>query len=319
MYENILLIILGFALLVFGADLLIKGASNIAKKFHIPELLIGLTIVAVGTSLPELIITITSAEKNSTDLIIGNAIGSNICNLLLILGLTTIINPIRIGKDVRNIHLPCCLISELIVLGLGIGILGSPNNLINKKDGIILFIGYLMYFSYPIIIEIKDIIKTRKEEKKQKDKNNVLLSIMYILIGIIMLKFGGDFVVDEASRIATIFGISERVIGLTIVAIGTALPELITSIIAAINKDTDLAVGNLIGSCILNLFLILGIGAIITPLAFSPEFIQNMVFLIISTIIICLFTFMKEKGMLTRIQGGILVYLFVIYIVKLFI
>ena len=318
MLEIVFLMVLGFILLVLGADFLIKGASNIAKKFNISELIIGLTIVAVGTSLPELIITIVSAGKKSTDLIIGNAIGSNICNLLLILGITSIINPISINKEVRKIHLPVAIFSEIIVLSLGIGILKSPNKLIDRIDGIILLISYLLYFAYSVIVEIKDIIKTEKQTHN-KTEINLIFSIISIIIGIIMLKYGGDFVVEQSSKIATICGISERVIGLTIVAVGTALPELITSIISAIKKDIELATGNLIGSCILNLLLIIGVGAIITPLPFEIEFIENLLILIIATIAIYIFSIIGKKDKITRIQGGILPYSFIIYVVKLFI
>jgi len=151
------MLIIGFLLLIVGADLLVKGSGNIAKKFNIPEILIGLTIVALGTSMPELIITISSASQNATDLIIGNAIGSNLCNLLLILGAIAILRPIIIDKETRFVHLPVALFSTIVVLCLGIGILGSPNNLINRTDGIILLVLYFIYFLYPIIIEIKDI------------------------------------------------------------------------------------------------------------------------------------------------------------------
>ena len=264
-----MMIIIGFLLLIVGADILIKGSSNIAKKFNIPEILIGLTIVALGTSMPELIITISSANQNATDLIIGNAIGSNLCNLLFIMGIIAILRPISIDKETRYIHLPVALFSTIAVLCLGIGILGSANNIISRNDGIILVLLYAIYFLYPVIIEIKDIKKSVEEEKKKHIKTkSTLLSILFIILGVIALKNGGDIVVKEATEIAARHNISERVIGLTIVAIGTALPELVTSIIAVIKNEGDLAVGNLIGSCILNSFLILGTGAIITTIAF---------------------------------------------------
>ena len=313
------MLIIGFILLVWGADLLVKGSSNIAKKFHIPEMLIGLTIVALGTSMPELIITLSSAKQNATDLIIGNAIGSNLCNLLLIMGLVAILRPIKLDKDTKFIHLPVALISTLAVLGLGVGILGSPQNLINKTDGIILVMAYFLYFLYPIIVEIKDIKNTIKENHKKHVKTtNIFISIFLVLIGAILLKIGGDLVVNEATEIAIKYNISERVIGLTIIAVGTALPELITSIIAVIKKDDDLATGNLIGSCILNSFLILGTGAIITPLAFSGAFINNLVLLSFSIILIWLFGFIGKKDTITRGQALILLILYLGYMINLF-
>ena len=236
MFLNFLMIIIGFLLLILGADFLVRGSSNIAKKFHIPEMLIGLTIVALGTSAPELIITITSAGSGTTDLIIGNAIGSNLCNLLFILGFMSLITPIEIDKEAVKIHIPIALIASIIILCMGLGILGSTKGFIDRKDGVILILLFIAYFIYPIITEIKDIAKTYKENKKlhQKQGGNVLLSILLIIVGVVLLKYGGDFVVDYATNIAEQLGISERVIGLTIVAIGTAMPEIITSIIVVI-------------------------------------------------------------------------------------
>lgn len=313
------MLIVGFLLLIVGADLLVKGSSNIAKKFNIPEILIGLTIVALGTSMPELIITISSASQNATDLIIGNAIGSNLCNLLLIMGIIAFLRPITIDKETKFIHLPVALFSTIVVLSLGLGILGSPNNIISRTDGIILVVLYLLYFLYPIIIEIKDIRTSMKENKKKHIKaKGTLLSILFIIVGIIALKSGGDIVVNEATEIAIKYGISERVIGLTIVAIGTALPELITSIIAVIKKEGNLAVGNLIGSCILNSFLILGTGAIITPLAFSREFLLNLILLIFSIILIWVCCFIGKKNTITRYNAMLLLIIYSVYIVNLF-
>ncbi|MGN1271306.1 MAG: sodium:calcium antiporter [Clostridia bacterium] len=192
---------------------------------------------------------------------------------------------------------------------------------ISRKDGVILLILFALYFLYPIITEINDIVTTYKQEKNLKEKQQIKLipSIIFIIIGIVLLKYGGDFVVDYATSIAQMFNVTERVIGLTIVAIGTALPELITSIFAVIKKDSDLAVGNLVGSCVLNLFLILGTGAIITPLEFSNEFNNNLILLAISTVLIWLFNFIGKKNTITRIKGATLLLIFTAYMTKLFI
>lgn len=313
------MIIIGFLLLIIGADLLVRGASDVAKKFHIPEMLIGLTIVALGTSFPELMITITSAQKNATDLIIGNAVGSNLCNLLLIMGLVAIIQPVKIDKETKFVHIPVALISTLVVLGMGMGILGSSSNVISKIDGIILVTLFLIYFLYPIIIEIKDILGSVKENKKNHIKTEKLvLSIFFIILGVILLKAGGDLVVNNSTEIALKYGISESVIGLTIIAIGTALPELITSIIAVFEKDENLAIGNLIGSCILNSFLILGTGALITPLAFSAELIYDLILLTFSIILIWAFCFVGKKNTITRYNATLLLVIFSIYFINLF-
>ncbi len=320
MLVTIFLIIIGFLLLIFGADLLVRGSSNIAKRFHIPEMLIGLTIVALGTSMPELMITISSANKGATDLIIGNAIGSNLCNLLLILSVTAILRPIELEGDVKIVHLPVAYLSTLAILIMGVGAFGSQPGVISKKDGELLIILYGIYFLYPILIEIKDIWKSGRENKKnhEKPKISILLSLVFVAIGAILLKFGGDLVVDEASELATLFGISQSVIGLTIVAIGTALPEMITSIIAIIKEEGGLAVGNLIGSCILNAFLILGTGAIITPLTFSSEFYSDLILLASSILFIWISCFIGRKDTITRYKAGVLLVAYVIYMIQLF-
>ena len=329
MINDILMIILGFVLLVVGADMLVKGASNIAKKFHIPEMLIGLTIVAIGTSAPELIITITSTQSSSTDLIIGNAIGSNLCNLLFILGLMAVIRPVKIDKEARNFHIPIAFLASTVILLMGLGILGNSTQYINQIEGFFLVILFIVYFSYPIIKEFEDIINSYKKEKlerqnssnknSKKKKINIPFSLLLIIVGVFLLKYGGDFVVDSATNIALYFNISERVIGLTVVAIGTALPELVTSIFAVIRKDTDIAVGNLVGSCVLNLFLILGIGAMITPLEFTPDFIQNLFLLCSMTLVLWLFNFMGKRDTITRPKGLVLLGVFALYMVSLFV
>lgn len=321
MFMYSIMIVIGFVLLVLGAELLVRGSSNIASKFHIPEMLIGLTIVALGTSAPELIITVTSAFSGNTDLIIGNAIGSNLCNLLFILGLMAIIRPIFIDEDAKKIHIPIAFLSVLVILFIEISHISSNPSFIGRVDGIILVILFLAYFTYPIFSEIKDIRKAYKENMNEESAKNIkiFVQIIFIIIGIVLLKFGGDFVVDYSTEIAQALGISERVIGLTIVAIGTAMPELITSIIAVIRKDTDLAVGNLVGSCVLNLLLILGVGAIITPLEFSNEFTQNLILLAISTLILWIFNFIGKKNTITRFKGFILLIIFTFYMVGLFV
>ena len=381
MFFYIFMCIIGFILLVAGADLLVRGASNIASKFHIPEMIIGLTIVALGTSAPELIITINSALNGSTDLIIGNAIGSNLCNLLLILGLMAILRPVLIDRDAKHIHIPISLATALVILFIELTEFSSHSLYIDRIDGIILVILFLIYFTYPIVIEVKKIMKsysgkkeatasgnedaqsieesvennidyklevsntenesdniyTSSQEEQNKEslvnkfKNiivstfkgnkpiSIWFSIVFTIIGVVLLKYGGDFVVDYATNIAQQFDISERVIGLTIVAIGTAMPELVTSIIATFRKDTDLAVGNLVGSCVLNLFLILGIGAIITPLAFSADVTQNLILLCVSTFILWLFNFIGKKNTITRFKGLILLLIFAGYMWSLFV
>lgn len=242
MLFDILLIVIGFIFLVLGADVLVKGCSNIAKKFHIPEVIIGLTIVAIGTSMPEIIITIDSAVAGHADLIIGNAIGSNLCNILLILGLISLIRPVEIENETKRIHIPAAIISTILVMIIGNGLLGTGKFIITKIEGFILLGLSIIYFSLPIVTAIKDIRKTQCKEETENNKISTIKAIINIILGIILLKYGSDFVVDNSIKLAEEFNVSQRVIGLTIIAIGTALPELITSIVASIKKDTDMAV-----------------------------------------------------------------------------
>ena len=272
--------------------------------------------MAIGTSMPELMITVTSARKENVDLIIGNAIGSNFCNLLLILGIMSVINPVKIDKDTRKFHLPVAIFSALIILSMGTNMFRTNVNTIGLYSGLTLIFMFLIYFAYPIFVEIKDIMDNYKN-KELGNKINVLMCIFNIIIGVVLLKFGGDFVVDNSIKIATMLNVSQTIIGMTIIAVGTAMPELITSIVATIKKDSDLAIGNLVGSCALNLFLILGIGALITPLTFSAEFNLSLILLAVATAIIWLLNFMGKKHTITRTKGFGLMCMYAMYMVYL--
>lgn len=231
-----------------------------------------------------------------------------------------LLKPIEVDEDAKNIHIPVSFLAALLILLMGLGVFYGETGVISKTDGIILIILSVIYFIYPIILEIKDVAETYIRDKNNKTNDiKIWKSILFIVLGIVLLKYGGDFVVDYSIQIARMLNISERVIGLTIVAIGTALPELVTSIFAVIKKDTDLAVGNLVGSCVLNLLLILGIGALITPLIVSNEFIQNLLILLGTNLLIWLFNFIGKKNYISRIQGSILIVIFGAYIIKLFI
>lgn len=231
-----------------------------------------------------------------------------------------LLRPIEVDEDAKNIHIPVSFLASLLILLMGLGVFYGEPGVISKTDGIILIILSVIYFIYPIILEIKDIAETYSRDKNNKTNDiKIWKSILFIVLGIVLLKYGGDFVVDYSIQIARMLNISERVIGLTIIAIGTALPELVTSIFAVIKKDTDLAVGNLVGSCVLNLLLILGIGALITPLKVSNEFIQNLLILLGTNLLIWLFNFIGKKNYISRIQGSILIVIFGAYIIKLFI
>lgn len=320
MVIQILILIFGFILLVTGANTLINGASGIAKKFNIPEILIGLTIVALGTSLPELVVTIISAATDNTDILVGNVIGSNICNLLLILGSIAILKPIKFEKITIKENLPFLNILTILILIMGLGVFSKDNLVFNRTNGIILLSIALIYLLYPILqfLKNKNTLENTQLNSNKKDIN-IIQCIIFILIGGFALKYGGDFVVNSATSIASIINIPERVVSLTIVALGTSLPELITSIVAIVKHDDDLAEGNIIGSCIINFCLILGLGATISNLPITIDYMENLILLLASSILILLYGLGNKDNTLTRNNGIILLIIYLIYSVRLFI
>lgn len=314
MIGKIILIIIGFIILIKGADLLVKSATSIAKKFGISELLIGLTIVAVGTSLPEIFITITSATNGHSDLIIGNAIGSCICNFLLVIGITSLVKPIKIEKRIIKIH--CAIVIATLLLLLALGNIDIIQNMqtITRWQGIVLILCAITYILYTIYEEKRAKNKTLDkeiiEDVEAKELNSTSKIIIYIILGIIGLKFGSDFVVDNAIIIAQQLGISQKIIGMTIVAIGTSLPEIITGIVTARKNETDLLLGNVFGSNILNLLLLIGLGAIINPLKFETNINYNLVSLILITVILQLITTINKKNEIDRKRGFFLILIY---------
>ena len=302
-----IILILGFILLIKGADVFVDSASNIAKKFKIPSIIVGLTIVSIGTSTPELAVSLISSIEGSNGIAIGNVLGSNIFNTLMVLGITAIIMPILIKKSTMFKEY---LVN--IVVSLGLLILTFGRTLFNKEaelsriSGIILLIGCIIYTFY--------LIKTAKnsdaEEEEEKDINK-------IAIGIIGIVVGGNLVVNSSSSIAYSFGLSDKLIGLTIVAMGTSLPELVTSIVAAIKGENDIAIGNVLGSNIFNILLILGVSSTINPILVRSSLIVDMIFLIFISIILGIFMFTgkKEKLSLGKIEGLVLVLLYICYMV----
>ncbi len=313
MLINIVLIIIGFALLIKGADFLVDGASGVAKKFHIPEIIIGLTIVSIGTSMPELFVSVTSAIDGYEDIAIGNVIGSNLCNLLLILGVSAIIFPIIFKKETKYIELPVCLAITAIFM-----VLSNIGGEISRIDGII-FIGlFIIFIGYTIYMGKKGDTETLVEIDSRKLKKTIWY-IIYIILGIIGLKFGGDFVVENTKIVAEYFHISEKIIGLTIIAIGTSLPELITSVTASIKKNSDIAIGNIIGSNIFNLLLIIGVSGVIRPLSYGNAYNIQMGILLIGTFILALFPYIGKKNEMTRSNGVVYILLYIIYMVMLFV
>ena len=318
MILEIILVVIGFALLIKGADLLVKAAISIAKRFGLSEMLIGLTIVAVGTSLPEIFITITSAIDGHSDLIIGNAIGSCICNFLLVIGITSLIKPVKFDTRIIKVHLPIGIIAMLLLLYLGNTNKLGEIHVIYRWQGIILLLFTVLYIIYTIYEDKK--IKDKKmdeeiiKEVKSKENYPVGTIIIYMILGVLGLKFGSDFVVDNSVIIATKLGLSERFIGMTIVAAGTALPEIMTGIISARKGETDLLLGNISGSNIVNLCLLIGLGASISPLLFATDFNESLLILIAITMFLQLIAALSPKKILNRKWGFSLIIVYIIYI-----
>lgn len=319
MVVNILLIALGFALLVKGADFLVDGASGVAKRFHIPEIIIGLTIVSIGTSMPELFVSITSAIDGYSDMAIGNVIGSNLCNLLLILGISAAINPIIFKKETKLIEIPICIGTSIVFL-----ILANIGNSISRIDAIILIALFIAFICYTIMMakkgedfdEISEKEKQRSAEEGKKRK--IIVNIIYIIVGIIALKIGGDLVVEHSEKIAKMFNVSDKIIGLTIVAIGTSLPELVTSVTAALKKNSDIAIGNIIGSNIFNMLLIIGAAAAISPMNYNTSYNLQMGILIVATIVLGIFPYTDRKDEMTISNGITYLMLYALYMAMLF-
>ena len=318
MIGNIILIIIGFALLIKGADLLVIGASKIAKKFNIPEIVIGLTVVAIGTSLPELVVSTTSALTGHSDIALGNIVGSNIANLFLILGVCAIIKPLKFKKETVMFENPFVIVITALLFFL---CLNNGGVEISRAEGAILLLLCIVFILYNVIMAKRGIVKDEPEEEVQQDseepsKIDTYKSLLFIVIGILGLKYGGDFVVDNAVAIAQAIGISEKLISLTIVAISTSLPELITSVTATYKGETDMAIGNIVGSQTFNILLILGTSALLSPIKYSTIYNQDLVLLLAGSTVFALFPFLGEKRKMTRENGILFVIVYIVYMIN---
>ncbi|MFH1473066.1 MAG: calcium/sodium antiporter [bacterium] len=304
----------GLALLVKGADIMVDGASSVAKRLGVSGLIIGLTIVSFGTSAPELIVNILASLNGSTDIAIGNILGSNIANILLILGISAVIYPIKVSRGTIWKEIPLALLA-VIIMGIMANDALVDHRLfseLSRVDGIIL-ISFLIIFLYYVFGIMKN-----NEEGPSIAKHSPLIASLMILGGLAGLTLGGKWVVDGAVALAQNFGVSEGIIGLSVVAIGTSLPELATSAVAAYKRHPDIAVGNIVGSNIFNIFWILGVSAIINPLPFSPEFLSDVFVLVGATVLLFVFMFIGRKHTLDRMQGLGFIALYVIYTYTLF-
>ncbi len=303
---RILLLVAGFVLLMKGADWFVDGASGIAQKLGIPELVVGLTIVAMGTSLPEAAVSIVAALKGSADITIGNVVGSNILNILIILGITSLIRVIPVQRSTVRYEIPFTI--GVTVLLVFLGLMGHE---VSRIEGGILWGFMILYLIYLWQMAKKG----TKEESGEEKKKPIWLLVVMVLVGGAMIVFGSDVTVDAATTIAKIFGMSERFIGLTIVAFGTSLPELVTSVTAAIKGKSDIAMGNIVGSNIFNILFVVGTAALITPVAYEVTFAVDG-FVAIATMVLLFLCVVKDQK-LGRWGGVIMLAGYVGYFVYL--
>jgi len=317
MLEYILFVV-GIFLLIKGADYLVDGSSSLAKKFKVPTLVIGLTIVAFGTSMPELIVNILASLKGNGDIAFGNIVGSNIANILLILGITATIKLLKVQHSTTWKEIPFSLLAAIVLLVFASTMFLDKLAIssILRFEGIILLLFFAIFLYY--VIELARRNKSQmKDDKLEIKKLSSLKIFLYILGGLVALYFGGKLVVEGAVALARLFGMSEYFISLTIVAVGTSLPELVTSIIAALKGDSDMAIGNVVGSNIFNIFWILGVSALIAPITIPTFAIIDLLVLLGTTFLLFLFMFIGRKHELERWQGIVFILMYIAYIVHL--
>ena len=313
--KSAIILVIGFVLLIKGADFFVEGSSSVAKKFNVPSLIIGMTIVAMGTSLPELAVSVTASMTGNNTLAVSNVAGSNIFNLMVVCGACALFAPLTIEKNTLLKEFPFSIICAGLLVVLGF--LGMS---LGRVDGIIFLVIFIVY----LLWMIRSAKQARNAGDKLEEEEEELIEeeikilpmwkcLLFIVGGMIAIKFGGDFVVDGASSIAAGFGLSQTLIGLTIVALGTSLPELVTSIVAARKDEVDMALGNVIGSNIFNILLILGVAAAISPITFLMENIIDIVILIVMSLVVWIFAWTSKE--INRKEGIAMLLMYAVYMV----
>ena len=309
---SFLTLLIGFALLIKGADIFVDGASSIAKKFNVSPMLIGLTIVAMGTSAPEAAVSVSSSLAGQNDMSIANVVGSNFFNILIVLGVSSIIAKLPVEKETIKKDTPFLIFISILLLAL------SLNFNLSRLDGVIFLVLFILFLINMIKSNIssKDIESSSGEtaiaiEATDTKSIHMPKTLLLCLIGIVGIVFGGDLVVNSATNIATSFGMSANLVGLTIVAVGTSLPEFVTSIVAIKKGETEIAIGNVIGSNLFNILLVLGLAAVINPISMSMLAFIDIIFMVLITLL--LYMFMKKRNSLVKSQGIILVALYIAY------
>lgn len=314
-----LLLVVGFILLIKGADFFVDGSSSVAKLLRVPTIIIGLTVVAFGTSMPEASVSITAAMKGQNGLAVSNVLGSNIFNLLIVLGFSALVHPIKADKNVMNREFPFSILITALLAVLctksAFSGLFQPDTVyeLNRIGGIILLILFIAF----VFLQIKDALKARNQASEEEYQTmSPLKSVLFIVIGIIGIILGGDLVVDSATEIAVEYGLSQTFIGLTIVAMGTSLPELVTSMVASRKGENDLALGNIVGSNIFNILLILGASSAICPITVEVNAVYDMIILIVMSIAAYFLT--KSKQILSKKEGLIFLIMYAVYFVYIY-
>lgn len=314
-FTSIILLIAGFVILIAGADLLVKGASSIARRLRISELVIGLTVVAFGTSCPELFVNLTASLKGNTDIAIGNILGSNIANVLLILGISSLIYPLSVTRGAVWREIPFSLLAALVLAFMANDRLidHAPASVLTRIDGLVLGAFFIIFMYYLSTQALRD--ARNSETQGPPETVAIPKATALVLIGLGALTLGGDWIVKGAVDMAQKLGLSEAIIGLTIVAIGTSLPELATSAVAAWRKNPEIAIGNVVGSNIFNIFFILAISSVIKPLPFDASANIDILMLLVSSVLLFCVMFTGRKLFLDRWEGGFFVVLYAGYLV----
>lgn len=315
MLISLLLLSLGFAALIFGADKLVDAASSLASRMGISNMVIGLTVVAFGTSAPELVVNVFASVSGETEMVLGNVLGSNIFNVLGILGISALIFPLTVKSNTTWIEIPLSLLAAICVYVVAADIFmdGAGENLISRSDGVILLLFFIIFLAYNLSVSKNEV----GEEIVNVGKYSTGKAVLFLLLGLAGLVLGGRLIVTSAVEIAENLGLSQRVIGLTIVSIGTSLPELATSIVAVRKKNVDIAIGNVVGSNIFNIFFILGISTVISPLEINENSLVDIFLNILVGILLFTFIFTGKGRKLERWEGGIFVGAYIVYLLYL--
>lgn len=309
MVLNFALVILGIAMLVLGGDKLVEGATHIGKRFGMSDRVAGLTICAVGTSMPEVFVSVTSTLSGNSGMAVGNIMGSDMANLLLILGVSAIIVPLNLAHRTTRVEVPMSIGAVLVF-----ALFANTGNSINAIEGAILLILFVLFIANSVIAGMREVEDEGESPTQDEDTGNISKDVLFIVIAIGLLKMGADLVVDNAVAIASTLGVSQVLISLTIVSVGTALPELVTSSVAAFKGNADTAVGNVMGSVITNLLLVAGAPALFAPLAFNPVYNLDLALIAIFSVCMVVFTFVGRTRTFSRRCGLVFVMFYIIYL-----